>query len=51
MFMRKLFFDEGKPFLVSFNPRLYPKLEVTEDTKYIGQLSQQLDRIVTKIEF
>ena len=51
IYMRKLFFEEGKPFLVSFNTRMYPKFEVTEDTKYIGQLTQQLDRIVTKIEF
>ncbi len=51
MYIRKLFFAEGKPFLFSFNDRLYSKIEVNNEVEYIGQLDFQLERNVRKLEF
>ncbi len=50
-YLRKLFFDEGNPFLYSFNRRLYPPIELEENAEFISVLSGQIDRDVRNIKF
>lgn len=50
-YIRKLFFDEGKPYLYSFNKRLYPEMEVTKEVEFIAILDSQLERNVKSLKF
>ncbi len=52
-FLRKLYFENGEPFLCAFNDRLYPKIQISKQKKieYIGELEIQLLRSVKNIKF
>ena len=50
-YIRKLFFDDGKPFLYSFNKRLYPQMEVMENFEFIAILDSQLERNIKSLKF
>ncbi len=52
-YVRKLYFEDGEPYLHSFNDRLYPKIRISDIKKveYIGQLDSQLYRDMRKVTF
>ncbi len=49
--IRKLFFEGGEPFLYSFNDRMYPKIKVTDTTKYLGILTKRLEQDLSNLTF
>ena len=52
-YLRKLYFEDGEPYLYAFNDRLYPKIQINKQKKveYIGKLEMQLFRSVKNIKF
>ena len=52
-YLRKLYFEDGEPYLYAFNDRLYPKIQISKQKKveYIGKLEMQLFRSVKNIKF
>ena len=52
-YVRKLYFEDGEPYLHSFNDRLYPKIRISDIKKveYIGKLDSQLYRDMRKVTF
>ena len=52
-YLRKLYFENGEPFLCAFNDRLYPKIQISKQKKieYIGELEMQLVRSVKNLKF
>ena len=46
LYIKKLYFENGSPFLYSFNDRIFPKLEITKDIKveFLGVLFKRLEQ-------
>ena len=50
-FIKKIFFQNGKAFLFSFNERLYPEFEIDDTVNFVAVLKSQLQRNIEKFKF
>ena len=50
-YIGRLSFEEGFPFLHTFNSKLYPKKTLDDKVKYIGKVGARLNQDLTKFKF
>ena len=52
LYIRKVFFQEGKGYLVAFNNRVYADFEINKEVEYLGKMVKQVNiRDLSTIQF